>query len=60
LDPGRTRKFLPGGLRRQAQWWSKISKHTVFDLRGNVNTGMQKLNDSGGDGAVFAAAGWKD
>jgi hydroxymethylbilane synthase len=46
-----------GSLRRQAQWWSKYPKHTVVDLRGNVNTRMQKLNDSDWNGAVFAAAG---
>lgn len=46
-----------GSLRRQAQWWHKYPKHTVVDLRGNVNTRMQKLNDNDWDGAVFAAAG---
>ena len=46
-----------GSLRRQAQWWNKYPKHTVVDLRGNVNTRMQKLQDSDWNGAVFAAAG---
>lgn len=46
-----------GSLRRQAQWWHKYPKHTVVDLRGNVNTRMQKLNENNWDGAVFAAAG---
>jgi hydroxymethylbilane synthase len=46
-----------GSLRRQAQWWHKYPKHNVVDLRGNVNTRMQKLNDSDWNGAVFAAAG---
>jgi len=46
-----------GSLRRQAQWWNKYPKHTVVDLRGNVNTRMQKLNDNEWNGAVFAAAG---
>lgn len=46
-----------GSLRRQAQWWNKYPKHTVVDLRGNVNTRMQKLNDNDWNGAVFAAAG---
>ena len=46
-----------GSLRRQAQWWHKYPKHTVVDLRGNVNTRMQKLNESNWNGAVFAAAG---
>ena len=46
-----------GSLRRQAQWWHRYPKHTVVDLRGNVNTRMQKLNENDWDGAVFAAAG---
>jgi hydroxymethylbilane synthase len=46
-----------GSLRRQAQWLNKYPNHTVVDLRGNVNTRMQKLNESDWDGAVFAAAG---
>ena len=46
-----------GSLRRQAQWLNRYPNHTVVDLRGNVNTRMQKLNDSDWNGAVFAAAG---
>jgi hydroxymethylbilane synthase len=46
-----------GSLRRQAQWLNKYPNHKVVDLRGNVNTRMQKLNDSDWSGAVFAAAG---
>lgn len=46
-----------GSLRRQAQWLHKYPNHTVIDLRGNVNTRMQKLNESDWNGAVFAAAG---
>jgi hydroxymethylbilane synthase len=46
-----------GSLRRQAQWWNKYPNHKVVDLRGNVNTRLQKLQDSTWNGAVFAAAG---
>ena len=46
-----------GSLRRQAQWLNKYPNHNVVDLRGNVNTRMQKLQDSDWNGAVFAAAG---
>ena len=46
-----------GSLRRQAQWWNKFPNHKVVDLRGNVNTRMQKLSDNDWNGAVFAAAG---
>jgi len=46
-----------GSLRRQAQWWNKYPNHTVVDLRGNINTRMQKLKENDWNGAVFAAAG---
>lgn len=46
-----------GSLRRQAQWWHKYPNHSVVDLRGNVNTRLQKLKDNAWNGAVFAAAG---
>ncbi|MEW5676622.1 hydroxymethylbilane synthase [Flavobacterium enshiense] len=46
-----------GSLRRQAQWLNKYPNHTVVDLRGNVNTRMQKLQENDWNGAVFAAAG---
>jgi len=46
-----------GSLRRQAQWFNKYPNHNVVDLRGNVNTRMQKLQANDWDGAVFAAAG---
>jgi hydroxymethylbilane synthase len=46
-----------GSLRRQAQWLNKYPNHKVVDLRGNVNTRMQKLQESDWNGAVFAAAG---
>lgn len=46
-----------GSLRRQAQWLNKYPNHAVVDLRGNVNTRMQKLSESDWKGAVFAAAG---
>lgn len=46
-----------GSLRRKAQWLHKYPTHTVEDLRGNVNTRMQKLKDSNWNGAIFAAAG---
>jgi len=46
-----------GSLRRKAQWLHKYPNHTVLDLRGNVNTRMQKLSENNWNGAVFAAAG---
>ncbi len=46
-----------GSLRRKAQWLHKYRDHEVVDLRGNVNTRMQKLTNSNWNGAIFAAAG---
>ena len=46
-----------GSLRRQAMWLNKYPNHTVVDLRGNVNTRMQKLQENDWNGAKFAAAG---
>lgn len=46
-----------GSLRRQAQWLNRYPHHTITDLRGNVNTRLQKLADSDWGGAIFAAAG---
>nr|WP_314865680.1 hydroxymethylbilane synthase [uncultured Flavobacterium sp.] len=52
-----TGTIATGSLRRQAQWWNKYPNHQVVDLRGNVNTRLQKLAESDWSGAVFAAAG---
>ena len=52
-----TGTIATGSLRRQAQWWHKYPNHQIVDLRGTVNTRMQKLAESDWNGAVFAAAG---
>ncbi|MFY0603444.1 MAG: hydroxymethylbilane synthase [Flavobacteriaceae bacterium] len=46
-----------GSLRRKAQWLDRYPTHTVVDLRGNVNTRLEKLDNNDWDGAIFAAAG---
>jgi len=46
-----------GSLRRKAQWLNKFPLHQVEDLRGNVNTRLQKLKENPWNGAIFAAAG---
>lgn len=46
-----------GSLRRQAQWLHRYPNHQVVDLRGNVNTRLQKLQDNHWQGAIFAKAG---
>ncbi|UEG48981.1 hydroxymethylbilane synthase [Ferruginibacter lapsinanis] len=44
-------------IRRKAQWLNRYPHHTIENLRGNVNTRLQKTNDSNWNGAIFAAAG---
>ena len=44
-------------LRRKAQWLHRYSHHKIENLRGNVNTRLQKLADNPWNGAIFAAAG---
>lgn len=46
-----------GSLRRKAQWLHKYPHHRIENLRGNVNTRLQKLAESEWNGAIFAAAG---
>ena len=46
-----------GSLRRTAQWLHKYPSHNLTDLRGNVNTRLQKLKDNKWNGAIFAKAG---
>lgn len=46
-----------GSLRRQAQWLNRYPHHNVVDLRGNVNTRLEKLKDNDWNGAIFAQAG---
>lgn len=46
-----------GSLRRKAQWLYRHPGHQVVNLRGNVNTRLQKLSDHDWQGAIFAKAG---
>lgn len=48
-----------GSIRRKAQWLHQYPHHEIVPLRGNVMTRLQKLNDQGWDGAIFAKAGLK-
>ena len=45
-------------LRRRAQWLSRFPTHKIEDIRGNVNSRLEKLeNSETWNGAIFAAAG---
>ncbi|MAZ26729.1 MAG: hydroxymethylbilane synthase [Cytophagaceae bacterium] len=56
-DLTQPKTIATGSLRRKAQWLHRYENHEVVDLRGNVNTRMQKLEDSDWLGAIFAQAG---
>ena len=57
IEWGKPCTIATGSLRRQAQWLHRYPNHKMVDLRGNVNTRLQKLNDNKWDGAIFAKAG---
>lgn len=44
-------------IRRKAQWLNRFPNDMLENLRGNVNTRLQKVKDSNWHGAIFAAAG---
>mgnify|MGYP000038266809 CR=1 FL=1 len=46
-----------GSLRRRAQWLNQYPTHTGVDLRGNVNSRLEKLENNDWNAAIFAAAG---
>jgi hydroxymethylbilane synthase len=56
MDQG-PKTIATSSIRRKAQWLHRYPHHGIDNLRGNVNTRMQKLADSNWDGAIFAAAG---
>ncbi|MGJ8665444.1 MAG: hydroxymethylbilane synthase [Patiriisocius sp.] len=57
IDYTKSCTIATGSLRRKAQWLHRYPHHTVVDLRGNVNTRLQKLSDNDWQGAIFAKAG---
>jgi len=44
-------------LRRKAQWLNRYPHHRIENLRGNVNTRLNKLQVADWDAAIFAQAG---
>lgn len=44
-------------IRRKAQWLNKYPAHKVANLRGNVNTRLEKVARENWDAAIFAQAG---
>jgi hydroxymethylbilane synthase len=56
-DFEKTNTIATGSLRRKAQWLHKYPHHKMVDLRGNVNSRIQKLDNNPWNGAIFAQAG---
>ena len=55
---GRNAVIATSSLRRRAQWLNRFPTHKIKDIRGNVNSRLEKLeNSETWDGAIFAAAG---
>lgn len=52
-----TAVIATSSIRRKAQWLNRFPEHRIENLRGNVNTRLQKVADSNWSGAIFAAAG---
>lgn len=46
-----------GSLRRSAQWKNRYPHHQIVELRGNVQTRLDRLKSPGTDGIILAAAG---
>ncbi len=46
-----------GSTRRKAQWLHRYPNHSIENLRGNVNTRLQKVVNEHWNGGIFAAAG---
>ncbi len=44
-------------IRRKSQWLNRYPNHLIENIRGNVNTRLQKLKEQNWEGAIFAAAG---
>ena len=50
-------EIATSSLRRKAQWLAKYPTHHITDIRGNVQTRLEKLAAAPWAGAIFAAAG---
>jgi hydroxymethylbilane synthase len=44
-------------IRRKAQWLHWFPRHQIHNLRGNINTRLEKLQRESWDAAIFAQAG---
>lgn len=56
-DPDYKATIATSSNRRRAQWLHRYPNHEIVNIRGNVNTRLEKVENNEWDGAIFAAAG---
>lgn len=56
-DPDYQATIATSSNRRRAQWLHRYPHHEIVNIRGNVNTRLEKVEKNDWDGAIFAAAG---
>lgn len=56
-DPDYKATIATSSNRRRAQWLNRYPNHEIVNIRGNVNTRLEKVENKDWDGAIFAAAG---
>ncbi len=56
-DTDSSATIATSSIRRMAQWRNRYPKHHFENLRGNINTRLQKVQQHHWNGAIFAAAG---
>lgn len=56
-DPNYVAHIATSSIRRRAQWLHRFPKHLIHNLRGNMQTRLNKLHNENWDAAIFAQAG---
>ncbi|MEP7258068.1 MAG: hydroxymethylbilane synthase [Flavitalea sp.] len=56
-DPSYIANIATSSIRRKAQWLHRYPNHQIHNLRGNMQTRLQKLTSEPWDAAIFAQAG---
>lgn len=56
-DLGSEAVIATSSVRRRAQWLRRYPNHSIENIRGNVNTRLQRVKENSWKGAIFASAG---
>lgn len=56
-DPNYVANIATSSIRRRAQWLHRYPRHILHNLRGNMQTRLEKLHKENWDAAIFAQAG---